>query len=700
MALISGNYPSFLGGESQQDDTVRSPSQVWRARNAWLHAAKGAGKRPPAEYVAGLGHDTDPDSHFHSIIRDEVERYLVVIGHRRIRVFDHVTGQEYTVNVTGNALDYLDTQGQRPWSMFATATVSDSTFIVNRSVRVQEDPAPAPGFLHGSVQTMSDLPKGAAGNAVPGGAIYAVVGSDQSPFDDYYVQKQSSQVWQECARPGIPCRVNRFTMPHVLKRIPDPVHADGFWFSFGAPEWTERGAGDTESNPFPSFTGQPIRDVFVHRDRLGFLSGENVLLSETSDYFNFWRTSVTSMLDSDPIDVSVVAGNGVATLYHAVPFQSSLYLATSSGQITLTSEPYLAAKYVKTSPITNYGISPWVRPKLMGESLYFVDDTGAHASVREYYMDDQATTGAAADVTSHVPVILQGRVRAFAPSTDAGCVFFAPDTPNRHQLYVYFVRWGGDEKQQSAWARWSLSGVGKIVHLHTIADDVYAVAQTPEGGCELVRFRMSLIEQPLLDRHVTVTPHYQAFGNQTWIDLPYAVQPGQPVTVLKTADWPDANAYLSLPSNWTLDNGGTRLVLPGNHAGGRVIVGLDYEHRLTLTRALVRDEHGNALKEGRTQLRDIEVAYNSAAYFEMEVAHHGQNRTETYLASHSGAYTARVLGSSEFVLSSPVVHSGSRRFPILGNAANVQLSLLNTLPYQCWFQSAQWRGTYVPRSRR
>jgi len=534
MALVTGTYPSFLGGESQQDATVRSPSQVSQAVNAWLHAAKGAGKRPPAESVAGLGLTTSPDACFHSIVRDERERYLVVIGHRSVRVFDHVTGQEYTVNATGHALDYLDTQGQRPWTVFAAATMADTTFIVNRTVQVREDASTSPGTLHGSVQTMSDLPKGAAGSAVPTGAIYAVVGSDESPFDDYYVQKQSSQVWLECARPGIAHTVDRHSMPHVLKRIPDPVHADGFWFSFGAPEWSSRPAGDTASNPFPSFTGQHIRDVFIHRDRLGFLAGENVILSETSDPFNFWRTSVTQVLDSDPIDVSVVASNGVASLYHAVSFQSALFLAASSGQIMLTSEPYLAAKYVKTSPITSYGISPWVRPQLLGESLYFADDSGQHAQVREYFMDDQATGGDAADVTAHVPQLLPGRIRALAPATQADCVFVALDAEEGSDLFVYFVRWAGDEKQQSAWARWTLSGVGRIVHLHAIADQVYAVAQTPEGGCELLRFRLSLSDQPLLDRYAVVSPHWQALGNQTWLDLPYAVQPGQPLTVTAT----------------------------------------------------------------------------------------------------------------------------------------------------------------------
>ncbi len=709
MPLITGDYPSFLGGESQQDDTVRSPNQLTKAINAWLHAAMGAGKRPPAEFVAGLGVTLDHDCAFHSIVRDENERYIVAVGHRSIRVFDHETGKEYTVNATGDALNYLDTQGQRAWSCFALATFSDTTFIVNRLVDVKQSDELSPGSLYGSAQTMSDLPKpGDKGSAVvPTGAIYNIIGSSESQFDDYYVQKQSSSVYLEVARPGIKHRFDAKTMPHILKRIPDPVHADGFWFSFGGPEWTARLAGDEQSNPFASIDGQRIREVFKHRDRLGLLAGENVLMSEVSDPFNLWRTSVTQVLDADPIDVSVSGSNGVTTLYHAVPFQSALFLAAAGGQFLLTAEPYLAAKNVKSDPVNSYSSSPYIRPKLMGESLYFTEDSGAYASVREYFIDDLSVTGDAADVTAHVPKLMPGRMRAMASASGADCVFFAPDEPTDAQLYVYFVRWIGDEKQQSAWTRWSISGVGRIVHMHAINDVLYAVAEAPGGGCELLKFRMVLNQHDadatgdynfLLDRMLVVQPTYQQFGNETWIDLPYIVPDGMTVTVLKTDDWQDPGAYLDITkARW--DNARTRLALPGNHTEGRVVVGMDYEHRLTLTKPIVRGGQNQAVLVGRTQVRDIEVAYKDGAYFELEVEQHGNGRVETYVASHSGAYTARVLNDSVFRTSAPTFHSGSRRFPVLGDANSVRMHLVNRLPFQCWFQSAQWRGMFVSRSR-
>lgn len=707
MPLVSGTYPTFLGGTSQQDDTVRSPSQLSEAVNAWMHAAMGAGKRPPAEFVGNLRADLNPDSHFHSIVRDDTERYIVVVGHRSVRVFDHEAAYEYTVNVTGAALDYLDTQGQRPWSVFSTCTYADTTFIVNRLVSVKLSDELSPGTLVGSVQTMSDLPSGKDAATVPTGAIYNVIGSDLSEFDDYYVQKQSEKVYLEVAKPGIKHRFDSKTMPLILKRIPDPIHADGFWFSLGAPEWTARLSGDQDSNPPPSLDGQRIRDVFLHRERLGFLSTENVLLSEVTDPYNLWRTSVTQVLDSDPIDTAVVT-NGVTTLYHAVPFKSSLFLAAAGGQHMLTAEPYMASKYVKSDPVNSYSSSPWVKPKLMGESLYSVDDEGKYATIREYFMDDTEVTGDAADVTAHVPRYIPGRIRALATGDQADAVFVALDNPRESQVYAYFVRWAGDEKQQSSWTRWTISGVGRVVHMHCIADTLYVVAASPAGGCELLRFNLALNQEDadvtadytyLMDRMTVVQPAYQAFGNQTWIDLPFIVDEGMTVTVLKTDDWEDPGAYLELPAGTSWTNGGTRLVLPGNHAQGRVVVGMDYEHRLTLTRPLMRSDDKQAVLIGRLQVRDIEVAYKDAAYFEVEVESKGTGRRETFLAAHSGAYTARVLNDSAFRTSSPTFHSGSRRFPVLSNAEACRIHLVNRLPFQCWFQSAQWRGMFVTRSR-
>lgn len=703
MTLKTGNYPSFLGGVSQQDDSVRSPTQLSQAINTWHHAALGTGKRPPAEFVKVLSSSIDPYTHWHSIVRDDFERYVVAVGNGTIRVFNHTTGYEYDVVPTGSAFQYLETELQ-PWTVMKCRTIADTTFIVNTERVVKLADELSPGTLSGSVQTFTDLPKGTASVPIPSGALYEIIGAEGNEFDNYYVQRAGAGVWMEVARPGIKHRFDKLTMPHVLKRIPDPVHADGFYFAFGPPEWEGRLAGDATTNIPASFVGERIRDVFHHRGRLGFLSTENCALSEVDRPFNFWRTSVTQLLDSDPVDFSIET-DGVASLHHAVSYESALLLFGDNGNWQMTADPFLTPKTPKVDPLTNYQCSRFVKPDALGDSLYFPDDSGAYVAVREYFLDDVSVTGDAADVTSHVPSYVPGSIRALEGAAAADLLMLAPVAAD-HQLYTYAVRWAGNDKTQSAWCAWNISGVGAVKHIKVIDGYAYVIATALGGaGVELLRFALSTTigdhdftrdYSLMLDRLAVLQPAYHALGNYTDINLPYTLGSLMNVTVAKTDDWEHPGSLVDL-AGASLVNSGMTIRLQGDVAAGRLAVGLNYEARGVLTRPFLRNSNGEPYTTGRTQVRDLTVSYKDAAYFEVEVATRGRTvDPQTYLAGHNGLFTARTLNDSMFRIGRPAFHSGERRFPIGSRSDQVQISLVNRLPYQCWWQSAQFRAIYKP----
>lgn len=702
MSLQTGHYPSFLGGASQQDDSVRNPTQVSDAINAWLHPALGAGKRPGAEFVAGLRHDLDEHSLFHSVQRDATERYLVVVSSGQVRVFDHLSGYEYDVRITPGAEAYLQTDAQ-PWSVLRATTVADTTFIVNRQKVVRMDDRKVPGMVRGTVQTFADLPKDKDG-LVPTGVIYEVRGAENNKHDNYWVQRQGVGVWQEVAKPGIQSHFDPSTMPHVLRRVPDPEHGDGLWFTFGPQEWSARFSGSEDSVPPPSFVGFPINDVFYHRERLGFLSTENVAMSETREPLNFWRTTTQSLLDSDPVDVTVSARD-VPQLQFAVPFQSALLLFGERSNFQMTAEPMLTPTTPKIDPLVNYPSSPFVRPQMIGDSMYSPCEVGRHVSLREYFVDEVSITGDAADVTSHVPRYIPGRVRTMAGATASDQVYVATDSGSH--VYVYSVRWAGNEKIQSAWTRWDFSGVGRVLHMQEVDGYMQFVVKSPKGGCELLRVPVHLAHDVggfgdhsdfLLDRLAVIAPAYQALGNFTDLALPYTLDSLDDVVMARTADWDHPGELLDV-SKAELRDGGMTIRFQGNHAAGRIAVGLAYESRLQLSRAYLRQGQNEAVLVGRLQLKDIIVAYKDAAYFELEVHTPGRaSQPQQYLAAHSGLFTARTLGHEMFRLGSPAFHSGERRLPVLSRADACQLHLVNRLPYQCWFQSAQFRAVFTTRS--
>ena len=79
-------------------------------------------------------------------------------------------------------------------------------------------------------------------------------------------------------------------MPHALVRRVD-VNGNKY-FAFETVNWNDRLVGDDTTNPKPSFVDHEISHIFFYRNRMGFLSGQNVVLSKAGDLFNFCNTTV------------------------------------------------------------------------------------------------------------------------------------------------------------------------------------------------------------------------------------------------------------------------------------------------------------------------------------------------------------------------------------------------------------------------
>ena len=59
-------------------------------------------------------------------------------------------------------------------------------------------------------------------------------------------------------------------------------------------EYTDRLVGDDDTNKVPTFIGNPINASFYYNNRLGFLSGPNVIMSQARDVYNFAISQLTS----------------------------------------------------------------------------------------------------------------------------------------------------------------------------------------------------------------------------------------------------------------------------------------------------------------------------------------------------------------------------------------------------------------------
>jgi hypothetical protein len=331
-------------------------------------------------------------------------------------------------------------------SPFCVLESTSTTF----DMRSSDDQGDTNLFTHkDTTSSFISLPKTCKDNFV-----IQVNGDNQKKEDDFYVQFSGTGnqgTWKECAAPSRPNTpvyhtFDTTTMPHTLSQNAD------LSFTFNSSTWDERKCGDEDTNPFPSFVGSKINDVFFHRNRLGFLADENVIFSEASSYFNFFRVTVRSLLDTAPIDLAV-SQNEVSILKAAVPAQDDLILFSDLTQFTLSADSLLTPSEVIVDQSTKYECDLTSTPVGAGTSVFFTTKSGDYSGVREFFTKDDSENKDAPSITSHVPEYLNGTVRQMIASSNEDMLVCLTET-NKKECYVYKWYNSSQERIQSSWSKW------------------------------------------------------------------------------------------------------------------------------------------------------------------------------------------------------------------------------------------------------
>ena len=536
-----------------------------------------------------------------------------------------------------------------------------------------------------STQRFTNLPASA-----PEGFTVKITGEKGSNTDDYYVRYDAKlQVWRECVRPGLKNHIKNSTMPHVLVR-----EADGT-FTFKEAEWNAREAGDEDSNPLPSFIDNTINDIFYHRNRLGFLSGENVILTRSADFFNFWMASAMEIQDTDPIDLAV-SDNKIATLYHAVPFDAELILFSKDAQFALRSDNVLTPKdaYL-TPPVTHFGCSLKATPVNAGRNIYFLAERSEYSTVREFFVAaDNTDSKDAQDITSHVPSYLPNGTYKIAPSSVENILMFLTEG-DEESMYVYKYLFIDSVRQQASWSRWSLGGT--IYGASFIEDSLYIVVERNDYLClERVSFTFNTEDLPsepyrvLLDckQEVTVPEGgYNEIYDETTINVKSfyneIYEPDKKYAIVT-----DDGTFKAVAADGTV-------VLNGDYTGKKIICGLMYNFRIALSTIYVKTEGERgvqALLEGRLQLRQLWFNYANSGYFKVKVEVFDK---DTYEYTHTG----RTLGTSDNILGKLMFSTGKFTVPIQSLNTNCKIIVESDAPAPLALIGAGWTGNYVRRTR-
>ncbi|WP_086254811.1 hypothetical protein [Campylobacter vicugnae] len=135
--LVTRHLAGLFNGISQQAPTIRLDNQAENQINGWSSLVEGLCTRPPTKYLGtpfSQGMDTDL---YHSINRDEQERYILKVKAGGEIEVSGANGEVYPCEYGKQSKEYI--KCDNPKKELALATIADFTFIANKTKVVQTE---------------------------------------------------------------------------------------------------------------------------------------------------------------------------------------------------------------------------------------------------------------------------------------------------------------------------------------------------------------------------------------------------------------------------------------------------------------------------------------------------------------------------------------------------------------------------------
>lgn len=379
-------------------------------------------------------------------------------------------------------------------------------------------------------------------------------------------------------------------------------------------------AGDDVTNPYPDFfgNGKSITGIGSYQGRLVILAGNMVNMSASNNPRRFFRSTVTTLLDSDTISVGS-SGATSASWRYAVAFSKDLLLFSDSYQALIPGgSTAITPRNASVLVTSAYTADTTSCPVITGQSLMFSIPRSKYFFGAMEMLPSQSSNNQydSTDVTLHLPKYLAGRCRNIVSNSGASMALMLPST-DRNSIIVHEYQWQGQQKVQQAWHKWTFAYpvawayfANQLVHVMFINAQGYMVLCTidPRAGSSTT----SGDKLPFLD--------FCSFRNVAGnlVDWNSWMQDFD-ITAINRVKLAVASGPLAgEPVGATPEGQVLRTVR--SYPNGRVAYGLPYTSVLSPTAPMRKDYQGVVISSDKLTILRFMVSTNNSAEYRIAVA--------------------------------------------------------------------------------
>lgn len=455
----------------------------------------------------------------------------------------------------------------------------------------------------------------------------------------WYQYNYNTRTWSEVGAYGSITKITN--MPRELAADDNII----------AREWEGRLAGNDDNNQNPGFIENGyITGIAAFQGRLVLLSGSVVDMSASGLYQRFYRSTVTSLLDTDRISISSASAQD--SVYRtAIQFNRDLVLFANSMQAVVPGSVVLTPTNASISITSTYECDSRVTPVMAGQTVIYPNKrNNSYAGILELipspYTASQYTTQ---DATVHLPRYIPGRVLQMQNSSVTNMAFMRM-SGQRKSLLVYEFMWGGQDggKVQAAWHQWTFPY--NILSVQALEDEVFLYLQGPSPGNKLLILAMDPREGYNLGSEYTDA--YSDLQTQVTVSGGVLNVPA----VLRPVGWADTykeDLILTYPANSPMGPtevglkniaGTNQLSVVRGVPDGQYILGRRYNSAFTLTTPVLRDQNDKLVGSGHVRLLRLDVAVRNSGHFDVHVTDTPRD------VDWSGELTGILMNSKELTL--------------------------------------------------
>lgn len=756
MPVVPIRIPSLMGGVSRVSMSQRSAIELEAMDNCDIDLSRGTDKRAGTEHIEGDGttgslNIVDPtnDRHYFWINRDVGERFVGMIDPNAtsdldvIQIWDIDTGLESTVEAedsTGSEvplddadadvvamLAYLKSGTQTPQQRFRTISVEDATFILNRTVTTalegaaityKTDTLGSPDnvrnqnndhnetawidFDQPPVQTTTFPTRATlvAGGDITNDAFWFAEDDAIGLNQGFYVATSGTQPpWYD--------RLPAETALGFPQRdtLPLRLDFDGTKFVLKLIDWEPRRAGDSTTNPGPTFIGNAIDDMVFHQGRLWFCSGERIVSTRAGDIFNLWINSTSLVVDSDPIDDSV-QGTRISNIRLMESFRESLILLTDGArQVELRANGPITPQSYQLFNSTDIFSANYVEPERRGSQMYFAGERDAANLIWEYDYSPAQVSNVAFDLTRRVHGFIPAEAHLIT-SSNSHDQLYVLTLADGDAVYVNSASFDQGERILNSWFRWVYPDVVKVRTAAVFDDFLYMLIERDDA---LVYLERQALGDPLqdndgiqtlnyalrMDRKVRVQGVYDLVS-ETVFTLPYEDASAAFQLVLGPSwDTATVKAAGTQITDFTVGIAGgfTTLTVQGdleNNADGIdavVYIGVQFEAVAELSEVMVRDANGIVV-HGNNHLMRMKVRHRDSGGYSVRITPDGRDSfVHTFVVPSIGATPLDSDQLDDF---------GEFQCRVMAHARNTRVELVNDTPFPSAWIDCEFISTFVP----